>query len=52
MTRTKIQFKNAIGRVVTGYALLTDCDYIWCFDSKQDIYGYTISKTDIVKIYK
>jgi hypothetical protein len=52
MKRTKIQFKNAIGKVVTGYAILTDGDYVWCFDSNQDNYGYTINKTDIVKIYK
>ena len=52
MKRTKIKFKNAIGQVETGYAILTDGEYVWCFDSKQDDYGYTINKTDIVKIYK
>lgn len=49
---SKIQFKNAIGQIETGYAILTCGDYIWCFDSKEDNYGYTIHVANIVKIYK
>ena len=51
MKRTKIRFRNAIGQNTIGYAILTEGDYVWCFDSKQDNYGYTIHKNDIVKIY-
>lgn len=52
MKRTRIKFRNGYGGFDFAYAILTDGDYIWCFENKKDNYGYTINKTDIVKIYK
>lgn len=50
MERTRVKFKNEIGQMSIGYAILTDGDWIWCFYEKQDKYGYVIHKSNIVKI--
>lgn len=52
MERTKIKFRNGYGGFSFAWAIITDSDYIWCFDEKTDNYGYTICKSDIVKVYK
>lgn len=50
--RTRVKHKNGYGGFKFAYAILTEENCVWCFDSKEDKYGYTIFKEDIVKIYK
>ena len=55
MTRTKIKYRNARGQHEIGYAILPidsqEDTYFWCFDSKDDDYGFTLHTGDIVSVF-
>jgi hypothetical protein len=55
MKRTRITYKDVDGTKKTGYAILhedtTDSEYVWCFDSKDAAYGFTLHTSDIIKVY-
>lgn len=51
MKRKRVKFRNGFGGFSYGWAVITDNEYIWCFDKELDNYGFTIKKADIIKIY-